>query len=124
MQINYWEEEADPLILNHYTGEATDHATVIGLQANTWYIMDVQVTAMVVWAGLCACWWLGVLATCLCIQRTDLLGVLVTCLCIPGTDLLGVLVTCLCIPGTDLLGVLVTCLCIPGTDLLGVLVTC
>ncbi|KAK7482104.1 hypothetical protein BaRGS_00026688, partial [Batillaria attramentaria] len=41
--INYWKEEADPLIMNHYTGEPADGATVIGLLADTWYRMDVQV---------------------------------------------------------------------------------
>ena len=43
-QINYWEDVPDPYIQNHYTGEANNEQMVIGLQANTWYRMDVQVT--------------------------------------------------------------------------------
>ncbi|XP_076455700.1 contactin-like isoform X2 [Babylonia areolata] len=43
-QVNYWEAAlSNPLIQNHYTGQATDRALVIGLLADTWYRMDVLV---------------------------------------------------------------------------------
>ncbi|XP_025080459.1 contactin-like [Pomacea canaliculata] len=42
-QVNYWEDVTNPLIMSHYTGEASSGATVIGLLPNTMYVMDVQV---------------------------------------------------------------------------------
>lgn len=43
LQVNYWEDVTNPLIMSHYTGEASSGATVIGLLPNTMYVMDVQV---------------------------------------------------------------------------------